>query len=299
MEQDVNSVRDWLLTEWSEAISAVLESMADERPLVERGASPGSANTNVSPGEDASIWRQDSALMDGAAIWISVSRSTRVDLGKKVLTSAGVDDPQEEDCKSVTLELISQSMSALGKAVAANWNCKAFADSGEEIANAPAGLVWIPLTFSFSGTRLEPVWFAAEDVFVSKLASVSSMTGDAGDPSALAAEEPFPDSSPANGSKTLELLMDVALPVSVSFGRTVLPVHEVLRLSTGSIVELDRAINEPVDVIVNDCVIARGEVVVVEGNYGVRIQQIASRHDRLRTGTAGTRSPTGPPANGG
>jgi flagellar motor switch protein FliN/FliY len=48
-------------------------------------------------------------------------------------------------------------------------------------------------------------------------------------------------------------------------------------------VELNRAVTEPVEVIVNNCVIARGEVVVVEGNYGVRIQQIVSRQDRLRT----------------
>ena len=47
--------------------------------------------------------------------------------------------------------------------------------------------------------------------------------------------------------------------------------------------ELNRAVTEPVEVIVNNCVIARGEVVVVEGNYGVRIQQIVSRQDRLRT----------------
>ncbi len=47
--------------------------------------------------------------------------------------------------------------------------------------------------------------------------------------------------------------------------------------------ELNRAIGEPVEVIVNNCVIARGEVVVVEGNFGVRIQQVISRQERLRT----------------
>jgi flagellar motor switch protein FliN/FliY len=61
------------------------------------------------------------------------------------------------------------------------------------------------------------------------------------------------------------------------------PLKEILKLNSGSIVELDRAVTEPVEVIVNNCVIARGEVVVVEGNYGVRIQQIISRHDRLST----------------
>jgi flagellar motor switch protein FliN/FliY len=58
---------------------------------------------------------------------------------------------------------------------------------------------------------------------------------------------------------------------------------DVLKLTTGSIIELDRGVNEPVEVLVNDCLVARGEVVVVEGNYGVRIQQIASRQERLRS----------------
>jgi flagellar motor switch protein FliN len=83
------------------------------------------------------------------------------------------------------------------------------------------------------------------------------------------------------GSKTLDLLMEVALPVSVSFGKTSLQIREVLKLNTGSVVELDRLVSEPVEVIVNNCVIARGEVVVVDGNYGVRVTQLASRADRL------------------
>ena len=84
-------------------------------------------------------------------------------------------------------------------------------------------------------------------------------------------------------SRTLDLLLEVELPVSVSFGRAQLPLKEVLKLNSGSIVELNRSISEPVDLIVNNCVIARGEVVVVEGNYGVRIKQIVSREERLRT----------------
>jgi flagellar motor switch protein FliN/FliY len=78
-------------------------------------------------------------------------------------------------------------------------------------------------------------------------------------------------------------LLDVDLPVSVSFGRTRIPIKEILKLTTGSIVELNRSVSEPVEVIVNNCIVARGEVVVIEGNYGVRIHQIMSRQDRLRS----------------
>lgn len=91
------------------------------------------------------------------------------------------------------------------------------------------------------------------------------------------------DPASALNSKTLDLLLDVELPVTVSFGRALLPLQDVLKLSAGSIVELNRTISEPVELIVNNCVIALGEVVVVEGNYGVRIRQIASRENRLST----------------
>ena len=82
-------------------------------------------------------------------------------------------------------------------------------------------------------------------------------------------------------SSTFAVLQAVELPVSVSFGRVQIPLKEVLKLTAGSIIELNRTVEEPVEVIVNNCVVARGEVVVVEGNYGVRIQQIMSRQERL------------------
>jgi flagellar motor switch protein FliN/FliY len=84
-------------------------------------------------------------------------------------------------------------------------------------------------------------------------------------------------------SHPIDLLLDVELPVSVSFGRAQLALKDVIKLTTGSIVELNRSVSEPVEVIVNNCVIARGEVVVVEGNFGVRIRQVISRQERLRT----------------
>jgi flagellar motor switch protein FliN/FliY len=88
---------------------------------------------------------------------------------------------------------------------------------------------------------------------------------------------------PVRNSETLDLLLDVELPVSISFGKTQMPLQQVLRWTTGSIVELESEVNEPVEVVVNNCVIARGEVVVVDGNYGVKVHQIVSRAQRLET----------------
>jgi flagellar motor switch protein FliN/FliY len=100
----------------------------------------------------------------------------------------------------------------------------------------------------------------------------------------LVAEAQERSASPSNPtSATLDLLLDLELPVSVSFGTAQVTLQDALRYSAGSLIELERTVDDPVEIIVNDFVIARGEVVVVNGYYGVRIQQIASRRERLQT----------------
>lgn len=81
--------------------------------------------------------------------------------------------------------------------------------------------------------------------------------------------------------KKLELLLDVPLKVSVVLGRTRRPIREVLGLTPGAIVELSSLVDEPVEVLVNGVPVARGEVVVVNENFGVRITSIISLEERL------------------
>ncbi len=74
--------------------------------------------------------------------------------------------------------------------------------------------------------------------------------------------------------KNIDLLMDVALDVVIELGRTVMPLREVLNLGPGSVIELDKLAGDPVDILVNNKLVARGEVVVIEENFGVRITEI-------------------------
>lgn len=84
------------------------------------------------------------------------------------------------------------------------------------------------------------------------------------------------------GGSDISLLLDVPLQVTVELGRTQLRIREVLELVPGSIVELDKLAGEPVDVLVNGKQIARGEVVVIDEEFGVRITDVASQAKRLR-----------------
>jgi flagellar motor switch protein FliN/FliY len=80
---------------------------------------------------------------------------------------------------------------------------------------------------------------------------------------------------------SLEILMDIPMEISVELGRVRLQIKDVVDLGSGSIVEIEKAAGDPVDVLVNGRLVARGEVVVIEDNFGVRITEILSPAERL------------------
>jgi len=92
-------------------------------------------------------------------------------------------------------------------------------------------------------------------------------------------------------SQTLDVLLDIELPVTIRFGSVEMTLGDVMGLDAGSLVEFDRAPEEPVEVLVNGRVVARGEMVMVQGNYGVRIAEISSRCERLYTGVGASPEP--------
>ncbi len=99
----------------------------------------------------------------------------------------------------------------------------------------------------------------------------------------------YPQARPAPPAKepgreaNIDLLMDVDLDVTLRFGERQLLLRDVLELVPGAVVELDQQIQEPVELLVGRKVVARGEVVVVDGNYGLRVTEIASRLERIES----------------
>lgn len=83
-------------------------------------------------------------------------------------------------------------------------------------------------------------------------------------------------------AKNIDLLLDVDLPVSIELGRTKLSISDILSLGPGSVVELNKLAGEPVDLLVNNKVVAKGEVVVVDENFGLRITQLITPEERLK-----------------
>ncbi|MDQ0270219.1 flagellar motor switch phosphatase FliY [Cytobacillus purgationiresistens] len=83
-------------------------------------------------------------------------------------------------------------------------------------------------------------------------------------------------------TKNLDMLLDIPLQLTVELGRTKRSVKEILELSAGSIIELDKLAGEPVDILINSHLIAQGEVVVIDENFGVRVTSIISPTDRIK-----------------
>ncbi|TDI82765.1 MAG: flagellar motor switch protein FliN [Caldithrix sp.] len=112
---------------------------------------------------------------------------------------------------------------------------------------------------------------AAEEAMLAELEAASS---DAGEEAVQEPEQDVTSSDPSQGTGNLDLLRDVTLTITVELGRRDMRFGEVLELGKGSLVELNKVADEPVDIYVNQSKIAEGEVVVVDDHFGVRITKL-------------------------
>ena len=80
----------------------------------------------------------------------------------------------------------------------------------------------------------------------------------------------------------LDMIMDIPVSLTVELGRTKIPIRNLLQLAQGSVVELNELAGEPLDVLVNGCLIAQGEVVVVNDKFGIRLTDIINPSERIR-----------------
>ncbi len=91
-----------------------------------------------------------------------------------------------------------------------------------------------------------------------------------------------PGNPPADGPQDLDLILDIPVTLTVELGRTKIPIKHILQLAQGSVIELDALAGEPMDVLVNGCLIAQGEVVVVNEKFGIRLTDIVTPSERMR-----------------
>ena len=276
----------FLLDRWTESLAQVLESMTDQRPEVRWVAVSGPLS-EVGGGQDFLWWDQPFQAAPQAGVWIAAPQATWEYAGTLTLKAAGLETVETAEAKNTWFEILGQSLAVMARSIGSLLHREVTTENGGERAPELALSEWASVTLTFgppdAPPNTPPLLVALSPKLVALVAA--PQTGEPDPPAGPSASkrDAGNDGRPPAHSRTMELLLDVDLPVSISFGKALLPMKDVLKLTTGSIVELNRGLGEPVEVLVNHCLIAHGEVVVVEGNYGVRIQEIASRHDRLRS----------------
>jgi flagellar motor switch protein FliN/FliY len=178
--------------------------------------------------------------------------------------------PEHEDA---LFEIVSQTAGGMATSLRTRFGA---AEIGVERKQheAAASLVTITLKPAIDADSVSIGLLADQAFFDSITACLSELT----QPSS----SPLHDSpvSPVHGTSTenqnLRLIMDVELDLTLRFGQRILMLSEVAELATGSVVELDRVVDDPVELLLGERVIARGEVVIVDGNYGLRITELSS-----------------------
>jgi flagellar motor switch protein FliN len=282
MQLMTDPIAGWFAEEWSAALSAALFSMTGEH--AETCAGP-----RVESPPEGLGWEENLTIAEGARVLVRLPEMVWKSVGARILQAAGLDCADDASSKDALLEIVRQSLSQVATKVGNRAGVEVESKSGREVTGHSQGFQWQEISLSFGGALppcaigISPELEAALTNHVQETQSAAAAA--AGVPLSCGAslDQQVSTTPVPRNSKTLDLLLEVDLPIGVSFGRTQMRLKEALKLTTGSIVELNRSVTEPVEIIVNNCVIARGEVVVVDGNYGVRILEIISREERLRT----------------
>jgi flagellar motor switch protein FliN/FliY len=135
-----------------------------------------------------------------------------------------------------------------------------------------------------AGAPAEDDWGAALAEQASTATQGTSASSSGSNP--LAAKAQFDQLSPsgisAGAPNNIDMILDIPVNLTVELGRTKLAIRSLLQLAQGSVVELDGLAGEPMDVLVNGCLIAQGEVVVVNDKFGIRLTDIISPSERIR-----------------
>lgn len=275
----MREIIEWLAAQWMARFAEITLTMGDLQPKMHVN------HLDEPPPADLLWWSQPFDCLPQTPIWVGAPEETWTELGQLILTAAGVDSAPPSEIKDTFLEIIRQSMGSLAQDIGERISAQVSAENGSESAPGSSERHALQIEAELPGKTGRFYLIISNDLC--RFINSKSDTEEAA-PAPVPQVQPKPtvdhaaDQALALGSRTLELLMDVELPVSVSFGRASLKLNEAMMLITGSLIELDRGVSDPVDLLVNNCVIARGEVVVVDGNYGVRIIEIVSQKERIQ-----------------
>jgi flagellar motor switch protein FliN/FliY len=199
-------------------------------------------------------------------------------------------ETMESDDLDATKEIISQIVGALSSSLAAQNEIARFTIKTGEAKFIPsdglADLGRFAKMFSFNfaiGAIESAIMFAVDQTIAAAIDKPAAPPQTAEKPAAPSVKAPQNErlALTPEENKNIQLLMDVRLIVRVRIGKKQMLLRDVINMDIGSIVELDQLANEPLDILVDNKKIAEGEVVIVDGNFGVQITAIGTKRERL------------------
>jgi flagellar motor switch protein FliN/FliY len=183
-------------------------------------------------------------------------------------------EPSDEVVLDTLREVMAQAASALALAPVAKGATLTVAEVAPAEDREPDGE---RLAFAIGAEKL------GSPLAVTLFGGVAPKAAESVAAAAAPASTPAPaEPAPATDDR-IGVILDIDLPLVVRFGRTEMPLRQLTRLGPGSVIDLGRSPDDPVDVLVSNRVVARGEVVVVSGSYGIRILDVVSQRDRVRS----------------
>ncbi len=258
--------------QWAEEFARAVEMFTGERPtLVQKPAEAAEVADWEAQREQFQWWQQETEAPQVFHAWIGAQEAC--------FGALGGDQGEGSDPKELFQEMVSQANQGAAAVLSSSFATPL--RFGTVSANPPAALTSLRLariSITFKNAEL-PTLIVALDPAAAKIL-------DGPEPSKPAATQALAQSTVsaavlAANASMIDRLMDLQLPVSVLLGQTIMPIRDALKIASGSLIELDRQLGDYVEVVVHGTVVARGEIVAVKGNYGVRIKEVISRKDRF------------------
>lgn len=301
MAENDQQIATSFLEAWSPEFAKSVEMFTGQTISIRPGGD--AKPEQLAGGKDSILW-QTQAIECGltGSVWIGTPASTRL-----AVTESLAEDTETRD--SLYRELLRQSLEGATHVLSPGQGQRLVCKSPLQDGSPPPDLsdvkvAWVnmpkhepaPILVGFQSDFVA-LMLAVENGASDEPAPPSSPAAAQGAPSSTepaAAEAPASGDEPHAGSmRRIDRLADLELPIAVVLGRARVRIQDVLKLTAGSLVELDRRSGDSVEIVVHNAVVARGEVVSVGGNYAVKIREVMSRNDREALQTSASRSPRG------
>jgi len=258
---------------WLDCLGNVMESMTQSRAKVASQRSPSNHMQ-----EGVSWWSQSLSLLEQPSFWIGAPAASWDALGRVTLSGLGVDEPSDSDLQATCRDLIAQTSASLASQLTQQ--------SGETITSGDSLPVGAPdlgralmflWTLDVGATPIKGavVWSGAFLDHCARFMSEAPLS-ETGTPEAA----PAASDSPKFAGLNMGAIPELDLRVKFVLGQTTMLLRDVFKLNVGSVIVLDRSAVGNADIVIGGRIVACGQVVVVNGNYGLKIKpyQEAARH---------------------